>query len=568
MPEDDWFILAETALREAYGDEMLGALQAGADALPPLPVVSVFGAYDAGKSTLLKRLLVDAGVEPPSWLTISARRETFEVNEVNAFGCVLRDTPGVAAGSAPHESLALEAVIGSDVVMLVMPPQLLTGDRDLTLSLLSGEAFRPGGLALANSLLIVIAKLDEGMDPVEDLAAYSDYVARKRREWKTLLENSATLVAAAPVFAVSADPFQRVGSEFAPAPEDYDEEFRVWDGIAELVDALVALPARLPTLRRAARARQICRELGIAVQTTSGRLDELAVGRDEAEQAKRRLTNFERKLEGLLNLAKNELERALSDAVLTITRRRNATPKDALAQLEAFILRWEESQNSALDKLITESEAELEARERVRRAAASAEDVDRDQSSTRARPSLKGIKDAFPHAEKMFDQYAKYTFDGDTLSGRCKALQKLQAERSTLVAKNNAEKIKTIDNKIADLENSIGYLPKIKFAIDMLPHILSAGELIYGEIKNTLDAADNEKKRAQAREQIQVFRDEMKSSAWGPFSTQAGGFSAWIKTSVANVDEVLRSLDDEETRLRALQRGLQSALDHEPIPCG
>ena len=53
----------------------------------------IFGAYDAGKSTLLKRLLVEAGTAVPEWLTVSGRRETFEVLSVQSEGIVFVDTP-------------------------------------------------------------------------------------------------------------------------------------------------------------------------------------------------------------------------------------------------------------------------------------------------------------------------------------------------------------------------------------------------------------------------------------------------------------------------------------------
>src|SRR5437899_2898593 len=59
-----------------------------------LPVVTLVGAYDSGKSSLIKRILADDGRDVPAWLTISARRETFDVNECEALGCTLRDTPG------------------------------------------------------------------------------------------------------------------------------------------------------------------------------------------------------------------------------------------------------------------------------------------------------------------------------------------------------------------------------------------------------------------------------------------------------------------------------------------
>ena len=45
------------------------------------PVVSIVGPYSAGKSSLIKRLLVQEGYNVPDWLTISGRRETFELNQ-------------------------------------------------------------------------------------------------------------------------------------------------------------------------------------------------------------------------------------------------------------------------------------------------------------------------------------------------------------------------------------------------------------------------------------------------------------------------------------------------------
>jgi predicted GTPase len=116
------------------------------------PVVTLFGSYDSGKSTLLKRLLVDAGVTVPDWLTIAARRDTFEVNEVKAMGCWFRDTPGIASGSVEHERAAREALTTTDVILIVFPPQLITGDREAILAVVAGEIFRTGGIQLREAL--------------------------------------------------------------------------------------------------------------------------------------------------------------------------------------------------------------------------------------------------------------------------------------------------------------------------------------------------------------------------------------------------------------------------------
>src|SRR4051812_34108875 len=61
-----------------------------------LTVVTLFGAYDTGKSAIVRRLLVDAGLSVPDWVTISARHETYEAGQVEVSGYILQDTPGIS----------------------------------------------------------------------------------------------------------------------------------------------------------------------------------------------------------------------------------------------------------------------------------------------------------------------------------------------------------------------------------------------------------------------------------------------------------------------------------------
>ena len=84
-----------------------------------------------------------AVAEVPEWVTISARHETFEVGTVEFRGLALRDTPGVAPGAEDARGLAntghaLAAVELTDVLMVVMNPQLPTAERDLVLGVVAG----------------------------------------------------------------------------------------------------------------------------------------------------------------------------------------------------------------------------------------------------------------------------------------------------------------------------------------------------------------------------------------------------------------------------------------------
>lgn len=218
------------------------------------PVVTVYGAYDTGKSSLLRRLIVDSGVETPDWLTISARHETFEVNEVRAAGCLLRDTPGFVAGAADaradmNTQLANAAVELTDVAIVTVTPQLATAEFSALQALLR-QVWGPG------SLWFVISRFDEvGVDPESDLDGYRERAKRKTGELRRALE----LDESVPVFVVSQDFAQMAGSERNPNPELWDD-FRDWDGIAELLDALRNIGSRGGTSLRASAAQRFWRQ--------------------------------------------------------------------------------------------------------------------------------------------------------------------------------------------------------------------------------------------------------------------------------------------------------------------
>lgn len=219
------------------------------------PVVTVYGAYDTGKSSLLRRLIVDSGVEVPDWLTISARHETFEVNEVRAAGCLLRDTPGFVTGAEDaragmNTQLANSAVELTDVAIVTLTPQLATADF-LALQALVRRGWRSG------SLWFVISRFDEaGVDPESDEDGYRDRAQRKTDELRRAME----LDDAVPVFVVSQDFAQMAGSERNPDPQMWDE-FRSWDGVAELREALNSLGACDGSSLRASAAQRFWRQL-------------------------------------------------------------------------------------------------------------------------------------------------------------------------------------------------------------------------------------------------------------------------------------------------------------------
>lgn len=203
------------------------------------PVITLFGSYDTGKSSLLRRLLIDADVSAPEWLTISARHETFESNEVALGNLVLRDTPGFAVGAQDargqsNSRQALASVGLTDVGVAVLTPQLATSDRDLFLELFD-QSWAPG------TLWFVISRFDEaGIDPEHDLEAYRALSERKVSELRELFGLGPDV----PVFVVAQDPFQMAGPDSDVTKSIWDD-FRSWDGIDQLQHQL-ALTAAQP----------------------------------------------------------------------------------------------------------------------------------------------------------------------------------------------------------------------------------------------------------------------------------------------------------------------------------
>jgi hypothetical protein len=239
-------------LRRLPGGSLAGQYVDDWDAFEKLdrPVVTLFGSYDTGKSSLLRRVLVDSGGDVPGWLTISARHETFEVNDVEVGGCIIRDTPGFAVGAsdirAQNNSRRAMAAVGlTDVGIAVLTPQLATAERDVLQQMLTRGW--PAG-----TMWFVISRFDEaGVDPEYDLAEYRELGDRKVRELRELFE----LDDRTPVFVVSQDPFQTAGPDTDLSRETWDD-FRGWDGMRDFADAFEAVSlSALPGWRHAAGQR-------------------------------------------------------------------------------------------------------------------------------------------------------------------------------------------------------------------------------------------------------------------------------------------------------------------------
>jgi hypothetical protein len=274
--------------------------------------VTFLGPYSSGKSTLLRRLAVESGATIPDWLTVSARRETFELNALEVGDLTFTDAPGFGAGNELHDELAQDALALSDAFLLVVPPQLLTTDRELVGSIVSGHYFfgqpRPG------SDQAVIAQADSmGIDPEDDLEAMRQLAERKRSELMAQLQDVAGIpLPNLQVFCVAADPYEEHARQPQPQRSDFDQ-YREWDGIDALDAALSALPQRYEDLLRAAEFRYYHR-VGVAIASQAQAVvDELQASGEELRARQIEWEQQKARVDALVDAAKADLHATLLD---------------------------------------------------------------------------------------------------------------------------------------------------------------------------------------------------------------------------------------------------------------
>ncbi|MFF5177239.1 hypothetical protein ACFY2Q_04335 [Micromonospora sp. NPDC000316] len=329
------------------------------------PVVTLFGSYDTGKSSLLRRLLVDAGGEVPDWLTISARHETFEVNDAEIGGCVIRDTPGFAVGASDlraqnNSRRAMEAVGLTDIGIAVLTPQLATAERDVLQKLFTRGW--PVG-----TMWFVISRFDEaGVDPEYDLAEYRKLSGRKVRELRELFE----LDDRTSIFVVSQDPFQTAGPDTDLGRETWDE-FRGWDGMSDLADALAAVSrSALPGWRDAAGQRYWKAALDETVTELRRQLADYAARAETAAIGVARRDGWESELDTLDRAANAGLDGLVEEVI-----RRSWEPGSGADDLQAEIQR-------TLDEWFTKHQIRLQRLQ---------QSIRKTKERERARPSWAGF---------------------------------------------------------------------------------------------------------------------------------------------------------------------------------
>lgn len=519
--DDAWAAVQETP--GGIGAELRARWQAHASR--DHVVVTFFGPYDSGKSSLLKRLLVDDGRPVPDWLTVSGRRETFEPKEVSVAGLVVRDTPGIAGGNELHEAIAKEALLLTDAIALVLPPQLVTSDLESLVGVFNGRRFGCAAcFAFAvRGLPIVLSRMDEaGAMPRDDNRGYHELVERKRKELSDLLRSEGGAEDVVVVHAVAADPFGLVGNAQPSGCEEYDAD-RSWDGVAGFTDFIQTLTDRKNELRQHAEVRF----LGAEISSIRGAIEGMAFeNHTAAEAASNEATAHQlvqERLRALLGAARADLDRQIEEEVATASRRSAADVKElreaVLERLQEGLERWAKQHDAALEALMREADLELQVR-RARPAWKKLDEVLGDPppalaalNGKRARQTVDKVQKVTKTLHKGFRE-AQPAVIGMPLEKARQELQKLRQaasfEEYAKQARKGAPRLKDAAHA-AQARRAVG----IDVGFDVaLPAILELGGLLAEAWSESRAVEHRAKRREEVRKVIEESTKKLADRAW------------------------------------------------------
>lgn len=319
------------------------------------PVLTLFGAFDTGKSSILRRLLVDADQPLPDWLTISARHETFTKNEVGVNGCLVRDTPGLSpegmdARSLSNSDIARSALGRTDVLLVTLNPQLSTGEHPELVDVLSRDWS-------ADGVWFLISRADEGgVDPTLDAEGFEAWSARKREE----LKQSLKLSDSARIFVLVPD-FAGLGAyESDPTPSLWDLS-RDWDGMAELTAALGALATQdLAAYRKAAGLRFWKQAVSGRLRDVQTTVDDLRVSASVADISRQRRAGFLNQIDRLASAAEASLEGAVEEAIQRAASGPQVDTTSIQNAVDPVLEEWWQRQQAGLARIRQEAIQGLE----------------------------------------------------------------------------------------------------------------------------------------------------------------------------------------------------------------
>ncbi len=529
----------------------------------------VFGAVNAGKSSLLKRLLVDWGVPVPDWLTISGRRQTFEACRIEVQGLGLTDTPGLASGNADHDAITLEALRLADAYVWVLPYQLVTSQEALFRGLLEGEA------GIAEATVAVIARMDEVVDPMEDEEGFATFCENKKKELADRLARW-SLRDLASVHCVVADPYQMVGRGDA-TPASYDLG-RAWDGIDGLVRTLLALREQRARLRRRAGARFVYRLLADVRDDLEARRDRFAANKEALDNETERHELFAQRVDSLRRQARAELKQRIEEVLLSSSRagRMGAEAIQALGEsLATAVGDWLEESYAAYRKLAAELEVEVRERHASPSmaafarlaAAAAAEELEGREAAVDALKVAKRALKSTSSFRKAFDEYAASRL-GMSLKTAASRLQQLESSGESVAAFIKSQGRRATFRSVEHAAEAQRLVKVSGVLATAAPLVEALGSLVLdiaSEARAKKEAEERRARRLRLREQLREEARKLEEAGAADFEAACEGLHRWLAERRSALDEAREALDRQLDEIDAAIRDIARLMETSPL---
>lgn len=493
------------------------------------PVATLFGAFDTGKSSILRRLLVESGEPIPAWLTITARHETFTDDIAEVDGCLIRDTPGLSpdgvdARSIRNSSVARSALGLTDVLLVTLNPQLSTGEHPELLKVLA-----MGWPSTA--VWFLISRADEGgVDPSLDPAGFAQWSEGKRRE----LQESLHLPNDARVFVVVPDYAGLGAFESNPEPAVWDES-RSWDGMTELRTALAELPSEdFSELRSAAQQRLWTEAVAARLPELAAALEDLTISRDTADASLQRRNIFLKQIDSLEDAA----ETSLSGAIEAAIRRAAANPhidSDAIREaVDPVLEEWWQRQQIGLARIRKDALQEFE-----------------QQRESRGWSTLESVYRSFvepdaPTKSKPLNFVPRLSKFAESAQAGLAGADQILRTRSAQKAPDKAEEI-------------LGSVGKIGVAAQVagaaLPAVIQLASFIQDEAQAHLDKARQREERVQVRQAVADVATDAARNAMNALRPEIAALKNEISAQAVPESEYGRLEDEVRLKSDLLLRG-------------
>jgi predicted GTPase len=201
------------------------------------PRIVLVGDYNTGKSSFIKRLLVEAGLPIPKKLEIRANPTTKDAQEYEWSELIFIDSPGLQSGRADDEEVAFESLQNASHLICLFQPNILGSTIERLAPVLRGDPSVGRAPKLGRSLLVLNRSDELGVDPSDDPDEFDRLAQRKQVELIKAFARRGVEVPEGRVVCMASDPFGHVGERQDVNAAQYDE-YRSWDGFNTFINSI------------------------------------------------------------------------------------------------------------------------------------------------------------------------------------------------------------------------------------------------------------------------------------------------------------------------------------------